>query len=193
VTQGGEHSAAARPAAPRPEGAPPAVPPVLRGRLVTLRPASAADAPALLAVLEQPEVAAWWRRAEWERLDETDALSFVIELDGAPVGCIQFSEELDPDYYAAAVDIFVSAAVHGRGVGPDAMRTLIAWLIDVRGHHRVTVDPAAANARAIHVYEMLGFRPVGVLRQYERVEDGTWREALLMELLAADFVRDASR
>ena len=104
-------------------------------------------------------------------------------------GCIQFSEETDPDYFSAAVDIFVGTAAQGRGVGPDAMRTLIVWLFDVRGHHRVTVDPAVENARAIHVYEKLGFRPVGVLRGYERVEDGVWRDALLMELLAEDFRR----
>jgi aminoglycoside 6'-N-acetyltransferase len=105
-------------------------------------------------------------------------------------GCIQYSEEADPDYRSAAVDVFVSAAAQGRGVGPDAMRTLIAWLVDARGHHRLTVDPAAANARAIHVYEKLGFRPVGVLRRYERVAGGEWRDALLMELLAEEFVRD---
>ena len=90
----------------------------------------------------------------------------------AVAGCIQYSEETDPDYFSAAVDIFVGTAAQGRGVGPDAMRTLITWLLDVRGHHRLTVDPAAENARAIHVYERLGFRPVGVLRRYERVEDG---------------------
>ncbi len=154
-----------------------------------LRPAVASDAPALLAILEQPAVSAWWRRDEWERLNETGAITFAIVLDGAVVGCIQYGEETDPDYFAVAVDIFVSPAVYGRGVGSDAMRTLLAWLIDVRGHHRLTVDPAALNARAIHVYEKLGFRRVGVLREYERVADGSWRDALLMELLAADFVR----
>ena len=85
-------------------------------------------------------------------------------LAGAAAGCIQFSEETDPDYFSAAVDIFVGTAAQGRGVGPDAMRTLIRWLMDVRGHHRVTVDPAAENARAIHVYEKLGFGRVGVMR-----------------------------
>ena len=147
----------------------------------------------MLAILDEPEVAAWWRRDEWERLDETDAVSLVIDLDGATAGCIQYHEETDPDYFSAAVDVFVSAAVHGRGVGPDAMRTLLAWLIDVRGHHRLTVDPAAANARAVHVYEKLGFRLVGVLRQYERVADGSRRDALLMELLAAELVRGRGR
>ena len=162
---------------------------VLHGRLVALRRTVAADVPVLLRILHEPEVAAWWRRDEWERLDETDAVTFTVLWQGAVAGCIQYSEETDPDYWSAAVDIFVSAAAQGGGVGPDAMRTLIAWLFDGRGHHRLTVDPAAANARAVHVYERLGFRPVGVLRRYERVVGGEWRDALLMELLAGEFVR----
>jgi len=175
-------------------------PSVLHGRLVTLRPVTHADLPALLAILEEPGVARWWRRAEWERVDELGAVTLAILLPGdgaepgvAPAtpervaGCIQYSEETDPDYFSAAVDIFVGTAAQGCGVGPDAMRTLIAWLFGVRGHHRLTVDPAAENARAIHVYEKLGFRPVGVLRRYERVEEDVWRDALLMELQADEF------
>ena len=181
-------------------------PGVLLGAVVRLRPVSPRDLPALLAILDEPEVARWWRRAEWERVDEKDAVTLVIELKtagaiagaggaagaaggDAVAGCIQYSEETDPDYFSAAVDIFVGTAAQGSGVGPDAMRTLIAWLFEVRGHHRLTVDPAAENARALHVYEGLGFRPVGVLRRYERVEDDVWRDALLMELLAEDFRR----
>lgn len=162
-----------------------------------LRPVVAADLSALLAILEEPGVARWWRRAEWERVDEKDAVTLAIVLPsaepgdrGTVAGCIQYTEETDPDYHSAAVDIFVGTAAQGRGVGSDAMRTLLSWLIDARGHHRLTVDPAAANARAVHVYEQLGFRRVGVLREYERVEDGVWRDALLMELLAVDFSRD---
>jgi aminoglycoside 6'-N-acetyltransferase len=165
--------------------------PTLEGSVVRLRPVGTDDLPALSAILDEPDVARWWRRAEWERVDELGAVTFAIELKaaGAVAGCIQYTEETDPDYFSAAVDIFVGTAAQGRGVGPDAMRTLIAWLFDVRGHHRLTVDPAADNARAIHVYETLGFRSVGVLRRYERGEDGVWRDALLMELLAEDFGR----
>jgi aminoglycoside 6'-N-acetyltransferase len=39
------------------------------------------------------------------------------------------------------------------------------------------------------VYETLGFRRVGVLRRYERVADDVWRDGLLMEVLADEFVR----
>jgi aminoglycoside 6'-N-acetyltransferase len=164
--------------------------PTLHGRLVTLRPVRADDLPVLHDILEEPEVAEWWRRTEWERVDELGAVTFAIELDGRVVGCIQYTEQTDPDYRSAAVDIFVSAAAHGRGVGSDAMRTLVAWLIDARGHHRLMVDPATANARAIHVYRKLGFRPVGVLRRYERVEGDRYRDALLLDLLAEEFVRE---
>ena len=164
--------------------------PELHGRLVTLRPVTQAELPALLAILDEPEVARWWRRAEWERVDERDAATFAIVVGGEAAGCIQFTEETDPDYFSAAVDIFVGTAAQGSGVGPDAMRTLISWLFDARGHHRLTVDPAAENARALHVYEKLGFRRVGVLRRYERVEDGAWRDGLLMELLVDDFARE---
>ena len=62
---------------------------VLNGRLVTLRRAIDADVPALLRILQEPEVAAWWRRAEWERLDETDAVTFSVLWHGAVAGCIQ--------------------------------------------------------------------------------------------------------
>lgn len=40
-----------------------------------------------------------------------------------------------------------------------------------------------ANARAIRTYEAVGFRPVGVMRRYERGADGNWHEGLLMDLL----------
>lgn len=165
------------------------IPSELHGRLVVLRPVEPGDLPALLAILEEPDVSRWWRRDEWERIDEQDAVTFAIVVDGEVRGCVQYSEETDPDYFSAAVDIFVGTAAQGRGVGPDAMRTLIAWLIDVRGHHRVTVDPALDNERAVHVYEKLGFRRVGVLRRYERVEAGSWRDGLLMDLLAEEFER----
>ena len=56
----------------------------------------------------------------------------------------------------------------------------------MRGHHRLTIDPAADNAKAIRSYERVGFRPVGIMRRYERGLDGTWHDGLLMDLLAGE-------
>jgi aminoglycoside 6'-N-acetyltransferase len=62
-------------------------------------------------------------------------------------------------------------------------------LFTERGHHRITIDPAAANTPAIRCYEKVGFRPVGIMRRYERVrEDRDWHDGLLMDLLAEDLL-----
>lgn len=51
----------------------------------------------------------------------------------------------------------------------------------------MTIDPALENAIAIRAYEKVGFTPVGVMRDYERDNDGaSWHDALLMELLAGE-------
>ncbi len=88
----------------------------------------------------------------------------------------------------AGIDLFLAARAQGRGLGRAAIRAVARWLIDERGHHRLTIDPAAANERAIRAYTALGFRPVGTLRQYERRPDGSWVDGLLMELLADELV-----
>jgi aminoglycoside 6'-N-acetyltransferase len=74
----------------------------------------------------------------------------------------------------------------GQGLGPAALRLLIRWFIDERGHHRFTIDPSAENHRAIEAYERVGFKPVGILRKSERAPDGHWRDGLLMDLLAEE-------
>ena len=51
-----------------------------------LRPVRAADLPRLLEILDEPEVAAWWRRTEWERVDQLGAETFAIVLDEVPPG-----------------------------------------------------------------------------------------------------------
>jgi aminoglycoside 6'-N-acetyltransferase len=158
----------------------------LRGDRVVLRPVTADDVPALLAIMAEPGVSAWWRRAEWDRVREEGATVYAITVDGEIAGGVEVHEETDPDYRHAALDIFIADTWQDRGIGSNAMRTLIRYLTERRGHHRFTVDPAVANERAIHVYERLGFRRVGTMRAYERVADATWRDALLMELIAGE-------
>lgn len=161
--------------------------PILGGTQVVLRSVVDTDVPALEAILREPEVKRWWMRDTWDRVDEEGSTVFVILAAGAVVGCIEYAEETDPDYRHAGIDLFVSARAQGRGIGTDALRALIAYLLGDRGHHRVIIDPSVENERAIHVYEKLGFRRVGVMRRYERGADGQWRDGLLMELLAEDF------
>lgn len=99
---------------------------------------------------------------------------------------IQWYSEEEPDYRHAGIDLFLAPTVHGGGLGTDAVRTLARHLVDACGYHRLVIDPAADNTAAIRCYEKVGFRQVGIMRQYERGPDGTWHDGLLMDLLAAE-------
>ncbi|HEX6421522.1 MAG TPA: GNAT family protein [Acidimicrobiales bacterium] len=165
---------------------------ILQGSGVRLRPPGPGDVPDLTAIRSAPEVVARWlggddpAAALAREMDDPDVTGYVIELDGRVVGWIQWYSEDDPDYRHAGMDLYVDPAVHGRGVCTDAVRTLARHLIDDHGHHRLVIDPAADNAAAIRCYAKVGFRPVGVMRRYERGPDGTWHDGLLMELLAGE-------
>jgi aminoglycoside 6'-N-acetyltransferase len=164
----------------------------LRGERVLLRPLTAGDVPTIAAIQGQPGVARRWGTPDEAELrrkadGEEGVTAFAIEVDGAVVGLAQYHEEEDPMYRHAGIDLFLSEDVQGRGLGTDAVRTLAQHLIHERGHHRLVIDPAADNLAAIRAYEKVGFRPVGVMRQYERLPGGDWHDGLLMDLLADEF------
>jgi aminoglycoside 6'-N-acetyltransferase len=134
------------------------VTPTLQGPRLSLRPPAPGDAGALAAILAEPSVRRWWGEPEPGDLvppDDGDLL--VVEVQGAIAGVIQYAEVDDPKYRSAGIDIALGTAWHGRGLGREAIRLLAGHLIQARGHHRLTIDPAAANERAIRCYAALGF------------------------------------
>jgi len=167
--------------------------PVLRGERVTLRPVRGDDHAALLALLTEPEVARWWQVWDAERVREMmtdrEEPALAIEAGGELVGLLLLGEEQAPMYRHASLDIAIATEHQGKGLGPEALRLAIAHLIEERKHHRFTIDPSAANERAIRAYARLGFKPVGVMRRYERHADGEWHDGLLMDLLADELAR----
>src|SRR4051794_26747478 len=158
-----------------------------------LRPLAEGDEAELVRIHRTPEVMRWWDEpSEGFPWDEPETTRLTIEVDGAVAGLIEFWEEPEPKYRHAGVDLFLDPALHGRGLGTEALRRVVRHLIDERGHHRLVIDPAATNAAAIRVYDKVGFKRVGILRQYERDVDGEgWHDGLLMDLLA-DEVRPAA-
>jgi aminoglycoside 6'-N-acetyltransferase len=164
---------------------------------VVLRSPSADDVDAITAILAEPAVAPWWPRFGRDRIErefvtdvDDDTTVYVIDVDGAVVGVIQSWEEPDEEYRHAGMDIAVSTTWHGTDVAIAALRGLARHLIEDLGHHHLTIDPAATNARAIRCYEKLGYRPVGILRRNELGADGVFRDTLLMDLVAEDLVLD---
>jgi len=163
--------------------------PTLIGTSLVLRPIREADVETLWELITSPEVSRWWKPAprdeqlaEW--LAGEEAIQWTIVVAGAPAGLIQAHEELDPEFRHAGIDLFLGPSYHGRGLGRDSIRTVARWLLDDRGHHRLIIDPALANERAIRCYEGVGFRRVGVMRRYWLDHTtGEWVDGLLLDLL----------
>ena len=157
-------------------------------RRITLRPLAEDDEGELVRIHATPEVRRWWGNPDKDfPWDEPESTRLTIEVDDAIAGLIEFWEEPEPKYRHASIDLFLDPALHGRGLGTEAVRRVVRLLIDDRGHHRITIDPAVANVAAIRAYEKAGFRRVGVMRLYERdVEGDGWHDGLLMELVAGD-------
>lgn len=162
---------------------------ILAGARVTLRPARPDDVERITEIRLEPEVLARWDAPEPGEFEAflAEPTTFVIDADGEVVGAIAFHEEPDPMYRHAGIDLFLTSGRHNEGLGSEAVAVLAGHLIRERGHHRLTIDPAADNAAAIRAYQKVGFRPVGVMRRYERGPDGTWHDGLLMDLLADEF------
>jgi aminoglycoside 6'-N-acetyltransferase len=165
----------------------------LKGSLVVLRPVTPEDIDDLERLFAEPAVARWWvgydrARIERETLrnDDPNDSIYVVDVDGELAGMIQSYEEPDEEYRRASIDIGIATRWHGRGIAVDALRTLARDLIERRGHHHITIDPAAENGRAIACYTKVGFKPVGILRQNERGADGAFHDSLLMDLLAGE-------
>ena len=164
---------------------------ILRGQRLMVRPMQEPDVARLAEIAAEPEIWQRWGevseadlRAKLAGADEVTAL--VVELDGEVVGLIQYHEETDPDYRHAGVDMFLAEGARGQGYGREALLLVAEHLFEQRGHHRLTIDPAADNEPAIRCYAAAGFRTVGVMRRYERGRDGSFHDGLLMELLRDD-------
>jgi aminoglycoside 6'-N-acetyltransferase len=166
----------------------------LVGAKVVLRTAVLEDVAELVRIRSTPEVMRRWPlghprglAAEVAQEMTTGGLEYLTVLrDDSVVGAIQWSAEDDWYYRHANIDIYLDPAVHGQGLGTDAVRTLARHLVDDRGYHRIEIDPATDNEAAIRCYARVGFRPVGVMRQYERGPDGCFHDGLLMDMLRGE-------
>jgi aminoglycoside 6'-N-acetyltransferase len=153
----------------------------VRGRLTAVRPATEADADLLVAWHSDPEVSRYWddetftREEILERLARPHVASWIVETDGRPVGYLQSWCD-EPG--VGGLDMFLVPAARGRGLGPDAARSLALHLVRDRGWTRVTVDPYLWNEQAIRAWKKAGFHPLE-----ERTDLDEWHSApwLLME------------
>lgn len=168
----------------------PSTQPTLAGPLVTLRDPRESDLEPLHAILQEPDVALWWVGYDRDRvgreLIEASATTRTIEVDAQTAGALIVLRGEDAEYPTTIMHIFLGTRFRGRRIGEEALALAIRHEF-ASGITRITLDPNVHNSGAIRSYERLGFKTIGVLRDYQVRPGGTLEDALFMDLTRTDF------
>lgn len=78
-------------------------------------------------------------------------------------------------------------AVTRRGSGAPLLRAVLAEIFGARDAHRIGFDVTVDNARALRLYDRLGFQREGLIRECWLRPDGKWVDCLLMGLLRREW------
>jgi RimJ/RimL family protein N-acetyltransferase len=79
----------------------------------------------------------------------------------------------------------------GNGHGTDTVRTLLRYLFEARGKHRVTASCDPRNVASIRLLERLGMRHEGHLRQSVWF-NGEWADDLIFAMLEREWAERAA-
>lgn len=166
-------------------------PPELNGPRVTLAHLAPEHHARLRELHQMAEVSRWWGdpSPEWPADADEVEIMYTVMLGREIIGLAEWYEEKEPRFRHAGLDLFLDPAVHGRGLGAETVRVVCAHLIDDCRHHRLIIDPEVENTVAIACYRKVGFKEIGVMRRYFLNREDEWKDGLLMDLLAEEFVR----
>lgn len=183
--------------------------PELLGEMVRLRTLVATDADRMWESLQDPEAMRLtgttadftreqveeWTRTVADRPGRYDwAITPAAERDGALISDEMIGEivlnEIDTQARSANIRLVLLPNYRGRGYGRDAIFQVLQWAFTQGGGgldlHRVSLDVLALNPRAHMLYESLGFRDEGRLR--DAYLDGEhYSDAIVMAILEDEF------
>ncbi|TMF05127.1 MAG: GNAT family N-acetyltransferase [Chloroflexi bacterium] len=175
--------------------------PQLDGVAVRLRAVEEADLPLLVRWMNDPEVRHWLHHSD--RPDATvdsvrgrfglteerfPNLVWLIEMrEGRPVGHVGL---LQVDLHHKRAELAISIGEKdcwSRGLGTDAVRTVLRHGFEDLGLRRVDLHTDADNARGIRCYEKCGFVREGVMRA-RRLRYGEPLDMVLMAVLSDEWL-----
>ena len=172
---------------------------MIRGEQCNLRAVERSDARFLRDLLNEPSVQSGWGTSgvpvsihlveqdiegwiEAERTTRYPAGLIIETLDGTSSGVVVIQR---PDQALASLSIAIEPRSQGRGLGRDALSSIIEALFDEWRIHRIELTCEAGNEPAIALYESLGLVREAI-RTGATFSGGEWRDQHLYRLLASD-------
>lgn len=167
------------------------------GDAVSLRPVEEADLDRLLRFFTEPELVGefqWFgfqtqrtselrRRWSEDRLCGEESFLAVGLPDGTCAGWVNWRPAGRLGNYEIGIALFPE--YRGKGIGTEAQRQLVHYLLAVTPAHRIQAGTEADNLAEQRSLEKVGFIREGVLRgAYFR--DGRWRDGVMYGLTRDD-------
>ena len=154
-----------------------------------MRLATNADIPAIVALESNPIarqfVGQWSEDRHQTTLDGNDARYYVSENDAGEIEAYVILRGLSEDSRSIELKRIV-VAVPERGLGRRVLNEIIRTVFRELGAHRLFLDVFEDNARARHLYESLGFKYEGIMRE-AAYRDGRWFDLHLMSMLESEY------
>ena len=170
------------------------------GGRISLRPLTGADAAAFVPWVNDPEVTRTLAigarvmdvRAEEVFIEKTNAsahavlFGIVVRETGRLIGSTGL-DQLDFRNQSASFSIMIGEkSAWGKGYGTEATALVVQYAFGELHLNRVQLQVFEYNLRGIRVYEKVGFRREGVLRQ-EHVYDGRFWDTVVMAILREEW------
>nr|WP_308742750.1 GNAT family protein [uncultured Anaerocolumna sp.] len=124
---------------------------------------------------------------------QPDAKGYIIEYKetGQAVGIISLIHIDTKNRSAECVIDIGEKDMWGKGIGKAALTMILRYAFDELNLHRVFLQVFSFNQRAINLYEKIGFKQEGQLRQ-ALYRGGNWHDIIVMGILSAEYKQMAS-
>ena len=166
---------------------------------LVLRPWRTADAPAVLAVCQDPEIARWvtipqpFLPADADALID-NALTMWREGAGAAFAIVDAATDrllgavtrFGPDGHQATFGLWLAPDARGRGVGTRSLRLVSDWTLASTAAIRLDVFVMVGNEASYRMVERAGFQREGVLRAWDLHHEGVPVDCVVYSRLRDD-------
>ena len=166
---------------------------------LTLRPWRPADAPELLTMCQDPEIARWVTIPQ--PFLPTDADAFIERAQamwrdgtGAPFAIVERATDrllgavtrFGPDGHQATFGLWLGPAARGRGVGTRALRLVADWTFATTTAIRLDAFIMVGNEASNRMVERAGFTREGVLRAWDLHHDAVPVDCVVFSRIRGD-------
>ena len=166
---------------------------------LVLRPWRPADAPALLAVCQDPEIARWvtipqpFLPADADAFIENSARCGVMAPGRHSPSSMPPTDRLlgavtrfGPDGHQATFGLWLAPEARGRGVGTRALRLVADWTFDTTDAIRLDAYIMVGNEASNRMTERAGFQREGIARAWDLHHDGVPVDCVVYSRIRGD-------